>query len=321
MGTEHEPLTGNGSSNGHTSANAPVDEDGDGTISWAELATETGGRLAAAGIEGAQRHGRLIVMRACGADSNDWPELSAEPATKRGVVAIDAMTARHLTGEPLQYVLSEWGFRHLELYIDRRVLIPRPETEVVAGAALAELHRLAPGNQPVTAVDLGTGSGAIGLSLLTEHLGVEMWMTDVSDDALAVARANLAGVGQPGARARIATGSWFEALPEELAGTLGLIVANPPYVADSEVLPPEVAEWEPTEALFGGATGTEQVEHLILNGPRWLNPDGALVIEMSPPQVEPMVEMAADRFADAEVVIDLTGRRRGIVARKPRTSV
>ncbi|MCP4226873.1 MAG: aldehyde dehydrogenase family protein, partial [Actinomycetia bacterium] len=81
--------------------------------------------------------------------------------------AIDAMTARRTAGEPLQYVLGQWSFRHLELFVDHRVLIPRPETEIVAGLALDELRRLAPDNQPVLAADLGTGSGAIGLALLT----------------------------------------------------------------------------------------------------------------------------------------------------------
>jgi release factor glutamine methyltransferase len=290
----------------------------DGTISWSELVIEVADALTGAGIERPDFEARQIVLQACGASSDEWPTMAADPATKRGVAAIDAMTARRTAGEPLQYVLGQWSFRRLELFVDQRVLIPRPETEIVAGLALAELTRLAPDNQPVAAADLGTGSGAIGLALLTEHLGAEVWLTDASADALAVARANLAGVGRSGARARVAQGSWFEALPEEMHGRFGVIVANPPYVGEDEVLPPEVAEWEPGGALFSGPTGTEQIEHLIDHAPLWLVGDGALVIELSPPQAEPMAERAGARFTEVAIESDLTGRDRALVGRQPR---
>ncbi len=296
----------------------PDDGDLTGTISWAELGIEVSQALARAGIEGAERQGRLIVMRACGATTSEWPSMSAELATRRGVAAIDAMTARRAVGEPLQYVLGQWSFRHLELLVDQRVLIPRPETEIVAGLALDELQRLAPDNQPVLAADLGTGSGAIGLALLTEHPGSEIWLTDISPGALAVARANLAGIGRAGARARVAQGFWFEALPDELRGRFGVIVANPPYVGQAETLPPEVADWEPQSALIGGPTGTEHVELLIDAAPGWLEPEGAMVIEMSPPQTEAMATRATRHFAEVAIEADLTGRPRALVARRPR---
>ena len=107
-----------------------------------------------------------------------------ELATKRGVVRFDAMLERRLAGEPLQYVLGSWGFRTLDLIVDRRVLIPRPETEVVAGLALAELDRLAEPGRMLTAVDLGTGSGAIGLSLAAERTDTHVILTDASTEAV-----------------------------------------------------------------------------------------------------------------------------------------
>lgn len=262
--------------------------------------------------------GRMIVMRACGAETDDWPSLAPRPATVRGVAAIDAMTARRLAGEPLQYVLGEWSFRYLDLYIDRRVLIPRPETEVVAGAALAELRRQAPGKSPIVAADLGTGSGAIGLALVDEHPGVDVWLTDVSAPALAVARANIAGIGRAGARVRIAQGSWFEALPDELRGRLGVIVANPPYVAEEEELPPEVVDWEPAGALFAGPLGTEALEVLVTGAGPWLSPAGALVLEMAPSQVAAMAREASRHFVEVAVERDLAGRDRVVIARHPR---
>src|SRR5688500_6955983 len=124
------------------------------------------------------------------------------------------MAERRLAGEPLQYVLGSWGFRTLDLFVDPRVLIPRPETEVVAGLAIDALADL---DRPGIAVDLGTGSGAIALSLAAEHWPhVEVWASDASADALAVARANLAALGRRGAVVRLVEGDWFGALPDDL---------------------------------------------------------------------------------------------------------
>jgi release factor glutamine methyltransferase len=287
-------------------------------ISWQALAAEVAARLEQEGIEGPERNARLIVEQACGAEPGEWPVLSRQPATGRGAAAIDAMTARRLAGEPLQYVLGEWSFRRLDLYLDQRVLIPRPETEVVAGAALAELERLAPGGGPIRAADLGTGSGAIGLALAIEHGGVEIWLTDVSDGALAVARANLVGIGWVGGRVKVSQGSWFEALPPELEGDLGLIVSNPPYVAETDVLPPEVAGWEPRQALIAGPAGTEQLEHILRGAPRWLQAAGSLVLEMAPSQIGPVAEEAARLFDEIVVEVDLAGRERVVIGRRPR---
>src|SRR5206468_3011716 len=119
-------------------------------------------------------------------------------------------------GEPLQYVLGHWGFRTLDLLVDPCVLIPRPETEVVAGAAIDELRRI----NGRTALDLGTGSGAIGLAIAVEVPSAQVWAVDRSPDALDVARANLAGIGRAGARVRLLESDWFAALPDELRGAV-----------------------------------------------------------------------------------------------------
>lgn len=292
----------------------------DGTISWGELAREVADALVVSGIEGAERQGQWIVMRACGAeDTAEWASMLDQPATVRGVAAIDRMTRRRAAGEPLQYVLGEWSFRRLDLFVDHRVLIPRPETEVVAGLALAELHRLAPRGAAVLAADLGTGSGAIGLSLAAEHDGAEVWLTDASTQALEVARANIAGLGRPGTRVRVAAGSWFEALPAELAGQFGVIVSNPPYVAHGDEIDPVVAAWEPASALYaGGPGGTEHLAHLVDGAPVWLVASGALVLELAPAQAEAVAERARARFAEVTVEPDLSGRPRAVVARHPR---
>ena len=320
-----QPNSGSGAGAG---PGVGADDDADsleGTISWGALADEVGERLMLGpnGVdeEFAKRTARMIVMKACGADDADeWLSRSTDLATKRGVAAIDAMTARRLNGEPLQYVLGSWGFRHLDLFVDNRVLIPRPETEIVAGVALAEANRLAPNGAPITVADLGTGSGAIGLALASEHPGAEVWMSDESTAALVVARANIAGVGRAGARVRVVEGSWFDALPDELRGRFGVIVSNPPYVAEHEELPAEVIDWEPPSALFAGPQGTEDLDHLVAGAPGWLVPDGSLVLEMAPSQTEVIAERAAVHFAEVQVELDLAGRARLVVARRPLSS-
>ena len=141
-----------------------------------------------------------------------------DPLTEGAMARYDDMVARRAAGEPLQYVLGHWGFRHLDLMVNRRVLIPRPETEQVVEVALAELDRLGGRDVPTTVVDLGTGSGAIALAVATERVRTTVWATDASEAALAVARANLAGVGRAGARVTMVAGDWFGALPAELRG-------------------------------------------------------------------------------------------------------
>jgi release factor glutamine methyltransferase len=231
------------------------------------------------------------------------------------------LLARRLAGEPLQYVLGSWSFRTLDLFVDRRVLIPRPETEVVAGAAIAELERMradpARRGRRLLAVDLGTGSGAIALSIAAECDAVDVWATDRSTDALAVARSNLAGIGRRGTAVRVAAGSWFDALDPALRGQVDLVVSNPPYVGAAEELPPEVADHEPRGALVAGPVGTEDLEHLVDGATGWLAPGGSLVLELAPHQAATIAARARlEGFEDVEVVTDLVGRERAVVARQ-----
>ncbi|MCU0267384.1 MAG: peptide chain release factor N(5)-glutamine methyltransferase [Acidimicrobiales bacterium] len=295
-----------------------------GTVTWRALLAEAERALARAGRPEAALDARRIVERASGYDGAELVLGLDEPATRRGVHLFDAMVARRCEGEPLQYVLGRWGFRRLELYLDRRVLIPRPETEVVVEHTLGEIDRLARTRpvdgrtDPVLVADLGTGSGAIALSLAAERRTVEVWASDVSADALAVARANLAGLGTPAARVRLFEGSWFAALPAAARGSLDVVVSNPPYVAADEVLDTQVADWEPTGALVAGPRGDEALRVLVEQAPTWLRPAGALVVELAPWQARPMAEAAsAAGFAQARIERDLVGRDRLVVARMP----
>lgn len=293
------------------------DADGD-PVPWRAFHREAEQRLTAAGFETAGHDARRIVEQAAGFEGAEFHLGLDEFATRRGVVAFDAMLGRRLAGEPLQYVVGRWGFRTLDLMVDRRVLIPRPETEVVAGLALAELARQQPVASSLRAADLGTGSGAIGLSLAAESPVSEVWLSDRSADALAVARANLVGLGRTAERVTVVEGSWFDALPRALAGTFHVVVSNPPYIAASEELPSAVVDWEPPDALVSGHRGTEALDVLVDGAGEWLVAGGALVLEMAPHQVEPVAERARSAgYADVDTAQDLAGRLRAVVARWP----
>ncbi len=278
-------------------------------VTWRALYAEAAQRL------GSDIDARRIVERASGNAGAEFHTGLDEPVSVRALAFFDGMVERRAAGEPLQYVLGVWGFRLLDLYVDQRVLIPRPETEVVVEIGLDELRRLAP-RHPVV-VDLGTGSGAIALSFAKEA-STDVWATDRSADALAVARANLAGLGTlAGRRVRLAEGSWFDPLPPLLAGHIDLVVSNPPYVADGETLPSEVQDWEPAGALRAGPTGLEDIRTITEEAPSWLARPGALVVEIAPHQAAEAAALARDAgFDEVEVRLDLCDRERILVARR-----
>ncbi|MBW3649099.1 MAG: peptide chain release factor N(5)-glutamine methyltransferase [Actinobacteria bacterium] len=283
---------------------------------WRDLLVRAADRLAS------QNEARRLVERASGNEGSAYLLGLDDPVPERALPFFDDLLERRAGGEPLQYVLGQWGFRRLDLYLDHRVLIPRPETEMVVQVALAELSALRPstgrrGARPPTVVDLGTGSGAIALSIALEAPATRVWGTERSAEALAVARANLAGLGTlAGRRVRLAEGSWFDPLPPLLAGHIDLVVSNPPYVADGEVLPPEVQDWEPADALRAGPTGLEDAQTVVKEAPSWLARPGTLVLEIAPHQARDAAAMAHDAgFDEVEVRLDLCGRERILVAR------
>lgn len=274
---------------------------------WAEAEASLGSRVEA----------RRIVERASGYDGAALILHLEEPVPARAVPFALGMVERRAAGAPLQYVVGRWGFRGLDLLVDERVLIPRPETEIVVEAALNELAGL--GKKAPVVVDLGVGSGAIALSVAQEAPDARVWGTDVSPAALAVARANLAGLGSAAAaRVRLAEGRWFDALPPELAGRVDVLVSNPPYVAEHEAaaLPVEVGGWEPRDALVAGPTGLEAIAEVVAGAPSWLARPGALVVEIAPHQAGPAGDLArAAGLEQVDVRPDLQGRRRVLVGR------
>lgn len=285
------------------------------TVPWRALLEEAARTLGAGGIERPHQEARRIVEEATGRDGAELIAHLDDPATVGGVAALDRMVERRLTGEPLQYVLGRWGFRRLDLMVDRRALIPRPETEGLVDHVLAELDRLGP---DAVVVDLGTGTGAIGLAVAQERPRTAVHLTDVDGDTLDVARANLAGIGVAGATVLVHHGDWFAALPADLAGRVGIVASNPPYVAADDPLPAEVVDWEPGGALVSGPAGTEAIAAIVAAAPGWLVADGAVVIEIGETQGDEVIALArAAGFVEADVHDDLAGRPRVLVARSP----
>jgi release factor glutamine methyltransferase len=282
------------------------------TLTWRQLRAESLERLRAGGVADAEQELRWIVERASGRTPGEQVVALDDAVTEREVRFVDQMVVRRAAGEPLQYVLGRWGFRTLDLLVDRRVLIPRPETEVVAGLAI---DAVPPGG---VLVDLGTGSGAIALSAAAERWpDIEVWGTDASPEALAVARANLAGLGRRAGVVRLAEGDWYAALPDELRGRVDVVVSNPPYVAEGERLPAEVADWEPPGALVAGPTGLEAIEVVLDGAVDWLAPGGTLVVEIGETQGDAVLALAGSAgFEAARIEPDLAGRPRALVAQR-----
>ena len=281
-------------------------------VTWRKLLNET------IEVLGERPQARWICETACGLDGDEFLAELDEPATERMVAQLDAMVARYRAGEPLAYVMGHWSFRTIELMVDRRVLIPRPETEVVAGRAL-ELARSFADRRRV--VDLGTGSGAIGLSLAAELpiMGTEVWLTDYSTDAVDVARANAIGLGRAAANVRVVHGSWFDALPVDVRGEIDVVVSNPPYIADGDAEVAEsVLEYEPHTALFAGDDGLDGVRTIARDARDWLRSGGWLVMEIGYQQGDAVKALLEGfGFVDVAIANNLTGRPRIAEARNP----
>jgi release factor glutamine methyltransferase len=204
--------------------------------------------------------------------------------------------------------------------VDSRVLIPRPETEVVVQAALdLAVEMMRNRKTKLRVADLGAGSGVIGLSLASElpRGSTEVWLTDLSADALEVARANLAGSGLIDGDVRIVQGSWFAALPSEQKNSFDMVVSNPPYIGLYDLsVEASVRDHEPHLALFAGSDGLDAYREIISQAGEWLVTDGWLVLEIGHQQGDAVHELLAqNNFTQIEIRQDLAGRDRIALAK------
>jgi release factor glutamine methyltransferase len=262
-------------------------------------------RLAAAGVPEPGADAEVLLADVLGTNRAGLVVRAREPLACAAEDRFARLLARRAAREPVAYILGEREFWSLPLRVDRRVLIPRPETELVVSTAL----RLAPAARRV--LDVGTGSGAIAVALARELPRATIVATDRMAPALAVAAVNRARLAPQVALLQA------DGLGPFGTGVFDLVVANPPYCVEGAVVQAEVRDWEPETALYAGPDGLDVIAALVDEAPRVLVPGGWLVLEMGLGQVSAVAERvrATGRYDRLEVVPDLAGIERVAAAR------
>ena len=251
----------------------------------------------------------LLVGHALGLPRIELYTNFDRPLDEPELAACRALLERRGRREPVAYILGRWGFHGLDLAVDGRVLVPRPETEVLVERCLALLE----GVQAPRFADVGTGSGAIALAVKSARPDASVTATDVSADALAVARENATALGLEIELAETDLLAGVE-------GRFAVIASNPPYIGEAEMaaLEPEVAEYEPRLATVAGPAGTEVLERLAAAAPAALEAGGSLVVECGAGQAEAVRGlMAAAGAGETTAEPDLAGIDRVVTGRWP----
>ena len=278
----------------------------------AALLDQLAAELAGAGVPPARADARDLIAAVL-EKPKFWPSanqaLELDDATAS---TIREAAARLRCGMPFQYAVGKAAFRHLTLRVDRRVLIPRPETELIVDLVLALTQS---GGR---VADIGTGSGAIALALAAEGNFEKIFATDASPDALAVTRTNLEAI--PPSRREAIELREGDLLDPVRGERLRAVVSNPPYISPAEAgdLPASIRDWEPPLALFSEENGMAAIRAIVRDAPLVLEPGGVLVLEIDTRRAAHVRDcVAADtRFRDVELRLDLTGRERFLVARR-----
>ena len=283
---------------------------------WREIIAKSSEYLEAKGVPEARVASELLAARLlrlgrgmlAGEMEKSVPEKCVE-AMRRGM-------ARLVKGEPVQYVLGEWDFRTLTLKCDRRALIPRPETEELVTRVLGHLSSIEQSNNPNNRtipliVDVGTGTGAIILSLAKEYKGDAILLgTDVSEDAIALAKENAARCGLA-EKVKFAVMDGLDEFDEPQC--VDVIVSNPPYIESAvcETLDPRVKDFEPRLALDGGASGLDFYDRYLSDAVNLLKPGGAVFFEIGESQGEAVRQLMFDcGFDDIRIEKDFAGHDR-----------
>jgi release factor glutamine methyltransferase len=270
-------------------------------VTLGEVLAGTTGYLAERGVENPRLDAEHLVSRALGLSRIELYTQHDRPLSESERAAVRELVGRRGRREPLAYVLGDWDFRHLTLKTDARALVPRPETELVVERCLALLENVA----APRVVDVGTGTGAIALAIAHELPDAIVIATDISADALALAREN--------AQANGLDVTFVESdLLASADGSFDLVVSNPPYVRAEEVdtLEPEVCDWEPRGALVDQG----QAERLAAEARDQL--DGSLVLEVHADHADDIVStLTALGYSRPAISLDLSGRERVVEAR------
>ena len=246
-----------------------------------------------------------LLMKVTGASRSEVVAgLSLDDDT---AMAYSRLCRRRVAGEPLQYIEGSVPFGTAEIAVDKRVLIPRPETEY-----MWEKASLVSTKNPEIIVDLSTGSGALAVALSLTFPDAQVWATDISAEALEVAELN---VMANEANVALFLGDLFAPLPDNLRGKVDLFVSNPPYISADEVLPSEVSEWEPRLALIAGDNGRAFLRRIADELKFWMAPSAWFFIEIGETQAD-VADWFGDPFHEVHVEADLAGRPRYVVGRR-----
>jgi release factor glutamine methyltransferase len=274
-----------------------------------EIVKKTTDFLQERGVESPRLNAELLIGHALGLKRMQlylqFERLLAEPELEK----IRPLVRRRGKREPVQYIVGETDFSGLKLKVDRRALIPRPETELLIELVVG--RRATPPNR---VLDLGTGTGAIALALAKAWPEALVTAVDTSDDALALARENAAATGFE-ARVTFVASDWFAQVPAE--PRFDVIVANPPYLSAEETAEsrPEVRDFEPGLALTAADRGLAALTTILAEAPRFLAPGGLLALETGiAHHAELLPRSAAAGFTKTESLPDLTGRERFFLA-------
>jgi len=265
------------------------------------------GYLERHGVESPRETAEVLMMTVLRTDRAGLYSRSAGLSSAEARVFGRGLCQR-CAGTPLQHLTGEQPFRRISVRVQPGVFIPRPETEALVGEAL---HELGDVDDPVV-VDVGTGTGAVALAIKDERPGAKVFATDLSPEAVELARANAAHLSL---QVTVVEGDLLDPLPEELRGWVDLVVSNPPYVTEEELqdLPAEVRA-EPHLALVGG---TQLYERLADQALRWLRDGGVLAAEIGGSPGADVAKILEGSYTDVRTLPDLAGRDRIVVARRP----
>lgn len=276
-------------------------------MNWREVIHKTSAFLDSKSVPDAEVAAELLAARLLGVGRGFLSAAFEKEVPEKHLEALRRGMARLVKGEPLQYVLGEWDFRSLTLKCDRRALIPRPETEELVTRVLKHLRTL---SSPFV-VDVGTGTGAIILSLAAEYKGEAVFLgTDVSEEAIALARENAAKTNLA-ARVKFAVADGLDDFDEP--ESVDVLVSNPPYIRSAvcETLDPRVKDFEPRLALDGGESGLDFYDRYLADALNLLKPGGGVFFEIGEDQGPALAKLMTDYgFADVKIEKDWAGHDR-----------
>lgn len=273
------------------------------------------GHLKASGVENPRLDAEVLLADVLGIERIQLYVQHDRPLTPAEVDAYRRSIARRARREPVAYITGRREFFSIELAVDRRCLTPRPETEHLVEAALEEIRRRFAHKEQVRVADIGTGSGAIAVSIAKSEPRAVVTAVDIDPNALEVARLNVERT-KTAYRVRLVRGDLLQPLGDE---AYDAILSNPPYIAEGDWpgLPADVREYEPRHALVGGADGLEVIRRLVAEAKEKLGPGGFLAVEIGADQGERVSALAsAAGYAQHWIVKDLAGRDRVVVMAK-----